>query len=155
VLSRVSLRRPTVALVAAPALVALVLGIDAWSTMEAREQTREATEVERVLDTNCTELRQRYEAKTAMIDDLIAGRTTLAEVTAQFMLMNRDRPACMAVIRSTWPGATDEEMMARNVIGFVDTSLQGDTETDRAEVRSRLDAQLTAMFAPHSDPAVE
>ena len=96
-----------------------------------------------------------FEAKQALVNDLIAGRTTLAEVTAQFMLLNHDRQAAMDVIRRKFPGATDEEKTARNVIAFVDVTLSLGSAIDRAVVRTRLAAELAAMLDPHPSPTRE
>jgi hypothetical protein len=136
-----------------PVLIVGTLGFDVWNTLEAREQTKEATATEQVLEASAAELRQRHEAKSALIDDLIAGRVTLAEVAEQFMILNRGRPACMEVIRRTCSGATDEEKMARNVIRFAEASFQDDPNA--AAVRTRLEAELAAMFDPHHSPASE
>ena len=154
-LRRFALPRPTATLIVVPALVALALGFDAWSTSEAREQNQQAIELERKLDASATELRQRYEAKRALINDLVAGRTTLAEATAQFTILNRDRPECVEAIRRNCPGGTDEEKMARNVLGFVDAALSVEPAATRRVVRARLEAELAAMLDPHPSPATE
>jgi len=141
--------------VVVPVLALGALGTEAWIALSAEEQEKQAGEIERELDLGAAELHQRHEAKQALVTDLTAGRTTLAEVTAQFMLLNYDRPACMDIIRRKFPGATDEEKMARNVLAFVDVMLSADPSIDRAAVRARLDAELASMLDPHPSPTRE
>lgn len=142
-------------MVVIPVLLAIALGIDAWSTAKAHEQDKEAMETELALDTSSAELLQRYEIKHAMIRELIAGHATLAEVTHEFIRLNQARPQCMEVIRRSFPGTTDEEKMARNVLGFVETSLELDREIDRSAVRARLDTELAAMLESLSGSTAE
>jgi hypothetical protein len=85
----------------------------------------------------------RIEYKTHLIDRLVAGDATLAEVTDEFLRLNRGTPA-MGVIRLYCPGSGDEERTARNVVGFVECrELPADR---RAEVMARLGREFAGRF---------
>lgn len=100
------------------------------------------TEESHDLDAESAEVRRRIDVKDALIQNLIAGRTTLAEVTAQFLALDENRPAYMAVLRNNQPGATDEEKMARNVISYTHSSLNERSLIQKAVVLARLEAEL-------------
>lgn len=91
------------------------------------------------------ELRQRIEVKNRLVDELLAGRTTLAEVTTQFLAMNQTRKEYMVTVRMHYSGATDAEKTARNVIGFASTDIAGYCPIQRALVLVRLEYQLQQL----------
>jgi hypothetical protein len=138
--------RPALLLVL-PAGLAMAL----WVAPAAREQARlraqvaalaeEAAEMDDVRDV----IRSRTALRRALVDDLIAGRVTLAEATGRFLAFNRGDPAYMSAIRSDHPGRTDEESQARNVLANVLVAL--DDPADRARLRERLGAELREMFS--------
>lgn len=97
------------------------------------------------LEVSDQEVRRRIQIKESLIHQLIAGRTTLEEVTTQFLMMNQCRPGYMAVIRASYPGDSDEERTARNVIGYATVELSGASETERAEVLTRLEGEFECI----------
>ncbi|HVK15637.1 MAG TPA: hypothetical protein VM533_01735 [Fimbriiglobus sp.] len=105
----------TVALVAAALLVSPetgTIGSDAaYSDPESDAASQE-------LDKQQSAVRARIAYKDVLIDRLISGEFTLAEVSAEFLSLNRGTQA-QSIIRDIYPGSGDEEKSARNVIDFV------------------------------------
>jgi len=144
-------RMLTVALVLPVFAVAVVhpnwaqsLGADVWNVPALNDQVREAANESNRLDAEDGDVRQRIELKETLIDELLAGRATLTETTEKFMTLNSTRPQYMAVIRASYPGETDQEKMAQNVISFVLT--RAPAERQDAVVR-QLEAELRQMVA--------
>jgi hypothetical protein len=120
------------------------LGADVWNMPALTEQVR-TTETEGTrLAAEDTEVQRRIAIKDAIVTELLAGRITLADATDQFTAMNTSRPHYMAAIRDTFPGATDREKMARNVISFATPRVAGAAQSATA---SRLEAELQQMLA--------
>jgi hypothetical protein len=137
-------------LLALPAGLAVAL----WVAPAAREAARLRTQVTALaeeaaeMDGTRDAIRTRAALKRALVDDLIAGRVTLAEATGRFLALNRAHPDYMHVIRSRHPGRTDEESQALNVLANALVAV--DDPADRARLRERLGAELREMFP---DPA--
>ena len=130
------------------------VGLDVLNVPALNDESASETEKMRDLDTESAEIRRRIEVKDAMIQNLIAGRTTLAEVAAQFLALDENRPTYMNVLRSNNPGATDEEKMARHVIDYTFPSLGKESLIQKAAVMVRLEAELhhlTSGPAPSSN----
>jgi hypothetical protein len=88
-------------------------------------------------------IRQRIEAKEAVVRELIAGRVTLPEATARFMALNQSHPEYLRMIRENYPGSSDEEKTARNVIDY---SLgRTDDRGERDRLGRRLNAELRTL----------
>jgi hypothetical protein len=88
--------------------------------------------------------------RTAMKDDLVQqlvnGRLSLAAAAGQFLDLNSQSPDCLSVMRAHFPGRTDTESAARNVIEYA----RHRTPAGRAEqVADRLAAEFRAMY-PHA-----
>jgi hypothetical protein len=130
------------------------MGLDVLSGSTSRDELSTGTEEGRDLDAASAEVRRRIDTKDALIQNLIAGRATLAAVTAQFLALDENRPSYMAVLRNNQPGATDEEKMARNVISYALPSLNERSLIQKAAVLVRLEAELhhlTSGQAPTSN----
>ena len=97
----------------------------------------------RDLDAELREVKRRAAYKGELTGRLAAGRATLAEVTAEFVRLNRGAPA-EGVLRSRYPGSSDEEGTDQNVLGYVrGLPLPPDRE---AEVLGRLGWGFAARF---------
>jgi hypothetical protein len=70
------------------------------------------------LDARRIEVLARIAYKEDLINRLVAGQTTLDEVTAEFMKLNRGGPV-LDSIRTQYPGSSDEEKTAHNVLEYV------------------------------------
>jgi hypothetical protein len=99
--------------------------------------------VRRDLEARLQAVKLRTEYKSVLIDRLVAGEATLAEVTDEFLRLNRDTPA-LGVIRLYLPGSSDEEKTAHNVVEYVKCrKLPADR---RAEVMARLGREFADRF---------
>jgi len=125
------------------------LVVDMFRTQSVREELKNELELRDNLDVVNTEIQRRIAIKEALVADLIAGRTTLAAVTDEFLVLNQGRPEYMLIIRASYPGETDEEKTAHNVIGYVTRELAPYPPETRAEVLHRLQTELQAhSWAP-------
>ena len=86
----------------------------------------------------------RIEYKQDLVRQLAGGELTLADVTAEFLAMNKDVPAVTFMIRESYAGATDEEKTAANVIDYVRNA---PVSADKAAaVRARLLREYEALY---------
>jgi hypothetical protein len=106
------------------------------------------------LDETARDLRRRIELKDRLVADLLAGRATMAEVTSQFLAMNHERPEYLAVVRFHYPGATDTEKAARNVIGYAEPEIAQYHPIHRVLVLARLELQLRELVTRESPDLV-
>ena len=133
-----------VATLAAHPTWARSIGADVWNVPALKDRNRALAEENRRMEAEGEDVRHRIAVKETLVADLIAGRSTLAETTAQFTTMNASRPEYMSVIRDAFPGATDQEKMARNVIAFAVVRVAPE---HRAELARRLDGELRQLVA--------
>lgn len=110
-----------------------------WAEMESD------AECERRLDLIAQRLTRQIEVKDRLVGELLAGRTTLACAAEQFLAMGRHDPVWMAVIRRDYPGRTDAERAARNVIAYATSGLPEDGPARSAEVLARLEAEFLVL----------
>lgn len=77
----------------------------------------------------------RIEYKRDLARRLAAGELGLADVTAEFLVLNREVPVIMNAVLWHYPGATDEEKTASNVLSYVQSvsypAVQPDAVLDR------------------------
>ncbi|MCE9565204.1 MAG: hypothetical protein K8U57_24495 [Planctomycetes bacterium] len=97
------------------------------------------------LDVIDGELRRQIQIKDMLVLELIAGRTTLEQVSSEFLLINQSQPGSTERLRKDYVGDTDEERTARNVIGFVAAELAKESPLRRASVLTRLQVELEQM----------
>jgi hypothetical protein len=135
---------PVVVAAANPSLAA-ALGLDVWNLPDLREQAKAAAEEDRELTAHHGDVLRRIEAKEQAISSLIAGRGTLADTVAQFSALNQDYPEYAAVIRDHYPGSTDQEKLAWNVIDFTQARLVKLPLWRRCAVLARLEAELHSL----------
>lgn len=120
------------------------VGLDVWNAPALNQQAQTAAvEVDR-LETEDGEVLRRIAIKESIINELLAGRTTLADATDQFVALNEARPDYIETIRNSFPGTTDREKFARNVIAFAIPRVPPD---ERAALSSRLEVELQQMLA--------
>jgi len=132
---------PVVALAAHSELGA-TLAIDMVQTPGLRDEIKEDAEFREILEVVNREIQRRIAIKEALIAELIAGRVTLAATTEQFLTMNQDRPEYMMIIRASYPGRTDYEKSAYNVISYAEGELQQLPPEAQEKIRARFAAEL-------------
>lgn len=96
------------------------------------------------LDARRLAIHRRAAAKDELITALIAGRLTLAQVAAEFLRLNAEDEGVVFAVRQLYPGATDEEKSARNVLRFV--SLHPIPTSDRDRALVRLEREFAETF---------
>lgn len=149
------------AAVAAHSRWGAALVAEAFEARSARVEFREEQELHDHLAGVNREILHRIAIKNQLIAELIAGRTTLDEVTQKFLVMNQSHSEYMSSIRAAYPGDTDEEKTAHNVLGYIRAELEREPPARRAEVFGRLRAQFEAAYPVGSgacvpgDPAAE
>jgi hypothetical protein len=92
-------------------------GLDVWQLPTLQKQIEVAAKNDIQLKARLDDVQTRMATKTELVESLLAGRTTLKNVTAEFLALNNDSPAMLS-IRTAYVGKTDEEKMARNVMDF-------------------------------------
>ena len=145
----VVLSASAIVLVLADPAWARAVGLDVWNYPDLQQEFREAATQSEELDAADEHMLRRIEVKEALIRDLIAGRTTLAEVTAVFHEMTHSQPKSMVVIRYTFAGDTDQEKVARSVIGY---AVLRASPAERDALEHRLEAELKRMLAGSASP---
>lgn len=128
----------------APSVRSAVVGV--FQVGELREELNAEVELGESLELVNVEIQRRIAIKEGLVADLIAGRTTLACVAEQFLALNQGRPEYMRVIRVTYPGASDFEKSAHNVIGYVEGELARYPAAQQDEVRRRLQTERCDLF---------
>ncbi len=124
------------------------LGFDFWSLSDLdpefhAEQRRRAD-----LDALDATALQRVALKDAVIRDLLNGRMTLVEAAGQFRRINDNYANADAILRLMFPGTTTEEALCRNVLTFVEMSLQNEPDQG-APVLHELRGELALLSAVH------
>jgi len=137
---------PIAAAIARPTWVCTI-GLDVWNVAALREQMKNSAMRYRELDAEGGEVLQRLAAKDDLVANLIAGRSTLTATTLQFTALNEGCSAYMEVIRDTYPGASDEEKMARNVLDFLSIRLAQEPAWRRLTLLVRLNAEFQTLSA--------
>lgn len=119
------------------------VGADVWNLPALHAKIDEAEERSRELGADGEEVRHRIAVKETIIADVLDGRCDLAAATARFTELNASHPDCMSVIRSSYPGDTDEEKLARNVISYCESRVPA---AQRPALTARLTAELDFML---------
>lgn len=118
------------------------VGMDVWNVPELQQQLDNASGESHRLSTEDDIVLQRIAKKETIVKELIAGRATLADATARFGELNAARPLALETVRDAYPGATDQEKTARNVIAY---ALGRTPVADRGALSRRLEAELQQM----------
>lgn len=126
---------------------AATLGVEVWDLPDLHAEDGTGSHLDRDLEFEYSETRRRIAAKEEMIKSLIAGRSSLADVTAQFMVLNDGYEDHMLVVRMLNPGATDKEKMLWNVVGYVNQRLSDLPAWQRLAVNARLQTELQTLSA--------
>jgi hypothetical protein len=95
---------------------------------------------------------QRVEDKQAAADALARGEITFAQAVDRFRAIAADDPNALAWLRAKYPGATEDELHYRNVLGFVRPALEiGPLKN--ADRLARLEEEFRRRF-PGRSPKV-
>lgn len=133
-----------VALLAAHPTLARSVGADVWNYPAIDRQMRDASDEGERLEAEGEVVCRRIAVKEGVVAALLAGRATLADATASFAELNSSRPMAQSTVRALYPGASDREKTARNVIAY---ALDRTPAADRPALARRLDGELRQMLA--------
>ncbi|MCE9568138.1 MAG: hypothetical protein K8U57_39550 [Planctomycetes bacterium] len=112
---------------------------------------RKELELAKQLEASDQEVLRRIEVQEMLAWQLITRRVSLAEVTNQFLMMHQNHPACMAAIRAEFPGNSDEEKIARKVIGCAVVEVSRSNPDRKAEVLARLESEFECFVAANQN----
>ena len=115
-------------------------GLDVWNIQSAERELAVATRTQQRLAADGVAVLNRITVKETLIDEVIAGRTTLADAAAQFLALGSDSPVYLAYLRNVYPNGTDDERAALNVIDYATQRVEDPAERDA--IACRLLAEL-------------
>jgi hypothetical protein len=117
------------------------MGLDVWNLPELEQQLAQECQRDEALEGARVVLLRRIAQRRRVTQDLIAGRLTLLEATAEFRRLRRMTPDFLDRFHSLYPGATEEERVCRGLIAWVRAELI--VQPDQAEARAaRFEAEL-------------
>jgi hypothetical protein len=108
-----------------------------------------ASEFARLEDKRTT-LKSHQSIKDMLILALIDERVTLSTVVAEFIRMNAEGES-VAIVTSRYPGATDEERAARNVLDYASKRVSVERMPD---LMKRLEHEFDIMFSHSAEGRV-
>jgi hypothetical protein len=126
-------------------------GLDWWHLPALERDRRAAADRVQELDAEREATARRMALKEAVVAELVAGRVSLAEVTALFAAMDRDRPGYADGLRASFPDCPEREVVLRNTIGYALTRVTDPTERER--LAARLEAELREVLARPGEPS--
>jgi WD40 repeat protein len=119
-----------------------VRGTDWWAVPGTGDGLDPDARRGRQNDEQCRAIRRRIEAKNRLAAEVIDGRLTLLEAAARFRDLDREPPPFdRDAFRCSYPGASDDELLCREVIFFVRVEQRRRPGTD-AGIVARLEAEL-------------
>ncbi len=105
------------------------------------QESIDAARVGRALDDERERILQHNEIKRYLGAELVAGRISLAEAVEGFLAADEGCPKSLAVLRNMFPGRSDRERAARNVITWARCG--GEPQPD---LITRLEAEFRSLF---------
>lgn len=124
------------------------LGLDVWNVAEltkGMEQDRQAAEQ---MDIDDQTVLRRMQVKETIAAELIAGRVTLLEATAQFESLHSDDRRFRELLELYYPGDSSEERMCRCVIAFARMRVRVVGSSQESELVDKLERELAAAKGP-------
>jgi hypothetical protein len=121
--------------------------VEWWNVGEYRAQLRTEERVDSELDRQCDEVTSRIFQREEWVRDLLAGRATFDEVAVRYAEMNRRSPDTRRYARMRFPGGTDEERAAWQLLGHV-------RSVGREAVAEQADAWECELVGRTNGPAV-
>lgn len=118
----------------------MTVASQSFSPVTARDLD-DVRNTEQGLDDERHDLLQRITLKRLMSYELMAGRVSLAEATDGFLAADEGCPKSLAVLRKMFPGRSDRERAARNVIAWAHCG-----DEPRPNLVARLEAEFRSLF---------
>jgi hypothetical protein len=107
-----------------------------WNLPRWNAELQEAEETNEQLSVEATVVGERIAAKETMVVDLVAGRTSLAEVLDRFRELNAGNEELQAQMELRYPNQSEDERLYQNVLDFV--RAECDERSDYPAVKARL-----------------
>jgi len=135
------------------ATVAAIAGVTAFAGLPAPQVAGAAQgwHVDTESDARTAELsshgltvERRMAYKEQLVADLLEHRYTLDQVAREFLAVIAEDETNLRLLRAHFPGRTDEERAARNVIAYVGTQPLPDYEAARAV--AHLQAEFRRLY---------
>lgn len=123
--------------------VAILAGDPLGSSASGGTATPDAATVA-ALNERTHQIATRIAYKDSLMRELIAGRTTLTDVAAEFLRLNQDEAVNMSVLRQQFPCGNDEERSACNVIQYL--YQRGLPAAEEARVLGRLEDEFARNY---------
>jgi hypothetical protein len=127
-------------------------GLDFWNLPADRAALDEAQVRSEELDHSKHVVQSYAAARFAVVDDLIAGRVSLAGAASEFADLNRQFPGRAELVSGTYPSASEEASAALQAVEFTRKRLRLDPDR-AAEVVPRLEAEYRTRWGGSPAPA--
>jgi hypothetical protein len=89
------------------------------------------------LDQACQKIANRIATKDGLIDEYLARQITFPELVHQFYQMNKDEAEIMHRLRMTYPGCSDWDCLARNVLDYLKVNTRVSKLPDHVKIVER------------------
>jgi hypothetical protein len=95
-------------------------GIDFWNLMDDRQRVAAAEETARILESEAEMTDRRIAVRAEIVRDVADGRLAFEDGARRFAELNRTLPGPLAACaRDRFPGRTDEERAARQLVSHL------------------------------------
>jgi hypothetical protein len=125
---------------------AATLTMDLWNIVELEQTIESQVRKRQVLDEQFEFALQRCHRRRHIVDDVIAGRTTLLKAAVEFRSLNEELPASRWSYNQAYAGNSEGERLCRYVIRLVLTDLSERTRTLAATKVEKLEQELQALL---------
>ena len=118
------------------------IGLDVWNVPELQDRVASAESRDAELDRENATVGRRLDWRHDIVADLLAGRIPGDEAHARFLDANQSHPKATQYLRALWPGRSDEERTARQLIKYIQVA----DHPRAAELAGELECELLARF---------
>jgi hypothetical protein len=129
---------------ALPASLARQLGLDVWAVSALQRQMDDDSRQAADLEARDAVVLARMALRDEVVSRLLAGRTDLRTAAAVFRRLN-EQGGVREMTRLSFPGRTDLETAARQVLAWVRSTTQATEFPDGDKVVERLERELEAL----------
>lgn len=119
-------------------------GVDLWSVGKYRAQMRTSELVEREVEKKGATVRRRIELRRQVLNDLLAGRIGPEEAGGLFAELTRADPAVADAVRAQFPGRTDEDRAAWQLLAHWRAHLRVHPDKGSARLADEWERTLLA-----------
>jgi hypothetical protein len=121
--------------------------LDWWSLPELQENVRQGQQTRAAMEPRCDAAAARLAAKEQTTQELLAGRLTLVQAAARFRVLNASATGEARDLTLYLDGATDEERLCRQVIGWAKGARAIRSPEAGEQTCQRLEEELAGLLA--------